>query len=94
MKILEKTDKRIEELTTMMGNTNAQHRKEMGFMKQNQTEIQEIKTDTESLFSRLNKGEDRMSDLEDRIVTSDHQKKDILKIEKIMKIQSNNYKMK
>ena len=63
----------------MMEAKNSQHIKEMESMKHIQIEIQEIKTSIESICNRLNKGENIISDLEDRIAASDHEKKNVLK---------------
>lgn len=60
--------KKIEALKKMMGTINAQHRKETERTKEIKTEIHHI----ESTHNRLNKREDRISDLEDRIAANNH----------------------
>lgn len=56
------------------------NRQGMESMKQIQIETQETRNFTESICSRLNKGKDKISDLEDRKETNGQEKKDTLKI--------------
>lgn len=51
-------------------------------MKQIQINIQEIKYSIAIICNRMSQHEDRISDIKDRIVISDYEKKDFLKIEK------------
>ena len=52
----------------------------MEYMKQIQRDTQEIKNLIESCQSCLNKSEDRISDLKDKIAASEQERKDLLKI--------------
>lgn len=69
--------KKIEDLRKIMKTMNSQHVKEMKFIKQFQTDIQ-IKTSTESICSRINQYEDRISALLGFLVTK-YEKKDFKK---------------
>lgn len=60
----------------LMETTDVQHRKEIESMNQIQAHIQEIKNSAGSIYSWLNQGENRISDLEDRTVVRKHKKKD------------------
>lgn len=53
---------------------NEQYRKEQEYMKEAQTDTQYIKNSTESWPNSLNKIEDRISDLEESIAGSKHQR--------------------
>lgn len=59
---------------------NEQFRKEIECMKQIQRNIQEIETSFKSWQKGLKETEDSLSDLEGRIMASNHKMKDLLKI--------------
>lgn len=66
------------DLKKIMEDMNAQHKKEMESIRQNQPNMQN-KNSTESISNRLSQWKESISDLEDRLAVSNH-KKGFLKI--------------